>query len=777
MQLNRVEAFDLLRFMPTAGAVRLSDELSNLFYELRERLLEGERVAGYERDWMARYLRDVRATAPQQWAFVYNWVLELLEQGDLEELVDRGNEPMDWEPLQPALTMLAPLGRSMLRHTRGLLREYQKSGDLEANLAWRHVHATPVPLKADERQLYDELQDYCAELAQRIATNMEQSRQRAAVGFYLSFLRQRFSSSFYALAQSLERRLEKIQRTLAHQERLETRLGQDEELEELAVEEAETLVLQNRTNADLLWEGQAVKGLLADLHQLTDTPRKTQKLLQILQERGGASGRVRPLVVFTRYGDTLHHLDALLARRLPDCPMATFSGEGGWVRWPGRGQGERQDRTAIKRLFLSGSVDILLCTDAAAEGLNLQCADLLVNFDLPWNPMLLEQRIGRVDRIGQKHEKVHVLNLMYQGTVEEVVYNRLVQRFKEAMKVTGDLQFSLLPIEEEDFVDLAKAAGEEGKIDEEELIRRAQKKAERLKERWAITEFKPAHQKTAYEAMERDHGSQEPPVTLEAIWQALTTSSYLQACGCGVEHLPQGQAFRVQGVPDVPEDVLLTITPDLYDQGLPAGDDRRLLFATYGEPVFERLLNTLLASDPEILKAWREGSPLEGVRCSSGQIVRRWSEIHASVESGAGSLEPVPRSIDKPRATRQRSIGRSQRRILDYAAAAIAEDKLGDQPDSVNNHVQRLDQFRRSKELQGRIPVFRQPLKIPERAELLAYREVLLWPLSEIGSDIAVHGGPLLIRAITSTVERHLQAMKRDERTAAQVARRIRSTI
>jgi hypothetical protein len=71
------------------------------------------------------------------------------------------------------------------------------------------------------------------------------------------------------------------------------------------------------------------------------------------------------------------------------------------------------------------------------EGLNLQSADLLINYDLPWNPMKVEQRIGRIDRIGQEHQKVYVFNLCYAGSAEEIVYGRLLQRLAHAGLIVG----------------------------------------------------------------------------------------------------------------------------------------------------------------------------------------------------------------------------------------------------------------------------------------------------------------------------------------------------
>ena len=86
------------------------------------------------------------------------------------------------------------------------------------------------------------------------------------------------------------------------------------------------------------------------------------------------------------------------------------------------------------------AVDILLGTDAASEGLNLQQFSSLINFDLPWNPMRVEQRIGRIDRIGQEAPVVKVLNLYMQGTIEEDTYFTLKERIGVFEEVVGPLQ-------------------------------------------------------------------------------------------------------------------------------------------------------------------------------------------------------------------------------------------------------------------------------------------------------------------------------------------------
>ena len=135
--------------------------------------------------------------------------------------------------------------------------------------------------------------------------------------------------------------------------------------------------------------------------------------------------------------------------------MGTYSGRGGQYWDPATSRMVGVERDEIKHRFMRGEIDLLVCTDAAAEGLNLQSADLLVNFDLPWNPMKVEQRIGRIDRIGQQHRDIYVLNLCYADSAEDIVYGRLLTRLAQVVKIVGTQQMSLLPVTPEEFLDLA----------------------------------------------------------------------------------------------------------------------------------------------------------------------------------------------------------------------------------------------------------------------------------------------------------------------------------
>ena len=116
-----------------------------------------------------------------------------------------------------------------------------------------------------------------------------------------------------------------------------------------------------------------------------------------------------------------------------------FSGRGGEVRsTDGTWTSIRRDE--VKRRFKDGRCEVLVCTDAAAEGLNFQFCGALVNYDMPWNPMRVEQRIGRIDRLGQRFSNIRIINLHYEDTVEADVYCALRSRISIFENVVGGLQ-------------------------------------------------------------------------------------------------------------------------------------------------------------------------------------------------------------------------------------------------------------------------------------------------------------------------------------------------
>ena len=143
-------------------------------------------------------------------------------------------------------------------------------------------------------------------------------------------------------------------------------------------------------------------------------------------------------IVFSQYYDTVRSLAAEMAAALPGEPVAIYAGAGksGIYRGGEFASVEREDiKAAVKRR----EIRLLIATDAACEGLNLQTLGTLINVDLPWNPSRLEQRLGRIKRFGQVRESVDMLNLVYHHTQDEQVYAVISRRMKDRYDIFGSL--------------------------------------------------------------------------------------------------------------------------------------------------------------------------------------------------------------------------------------------------------------------------------------------------------------------------------------------------
>lgn len=328
------------------------------------------------------------------------------------------------------LRKATPVRYLMSRHTRSLLREYYKKGLIDSPIADRIVRDVTVDLSKVERDLYEAVEDYISTTYQ-----MADPDKKNAVGFVMTIYRRRVASSFHALRRTLEKRLARIAGAGGldlDDARLEEDIPQDERADEvLSSDEAAELEEQ----ALNLEERESIQSLLKSISRLgTDS-----KALRVVEELKSAfSDGYDKAIIFTQYTDTMDFLKDFLADRL-DMPIGCFNGDGGQRR-DTSGHWTPCTKEQIKNLLKEGVIRILICTDAAGEGLNLQFCGLLFNYDLPWNPMKVEQRIGRIDRIGQKHGNIRIVNFAYAQTVEADVYFALSQRIGLFMGVVGKLQ-------------------------------------------------------------------------------------------------------------------------------------------------------------------------------------------------------------------------------------------------------------------------------------------------------------------------------------------------
>lgn len=302
----------------------------------------------------------------------------------------------------------------------------------------RRAYTVNYTLSNLEAALYESVTQY-VQTEMGKADQLDGSR-KGSVGFALAALQRRLASSPEAIFQSLKRRKERLERRL-REEKLgirgqqilaETVADVPDDDDDLNAEEQEnleeTLVDQataSRTIAELEVEITLLQGLEQQAKAVVASgqDRKWDELSNILQnnpEMRDADGRLRKLIVFSEHRDTLNYLHRKIAGVLGNAD-AVVTIHGGT---------HRDERRKIQALFRSDhEVRVLVATDAAGEGVNLQNANLMVNYDLPWNPNRLEQRFGRIHRIGQQ-EVCHLWNLVAKETREGDVYHRLLEKLE-----------------------------------------------------------------------------------------------------------------------------------------------------------------------------------------------------------------------------------------------------------------------------------------------------------------------------------------------------------
>ena len=322
-----------------------------------------------------------------------------------------------------------PLRALISRHTRDLLRRYHQAGKLSAPIATRQVEDRFIEMTPAERQVYEQVEDYIGSTYDNASED-----ERTAVGFVMTIYRRRLASSFHALIRTLEGRLAAVGNQL-NQTRalaLEEDVPDDELADEvLDTDQAAALEQQALAQEEL----SSIRALLTAAKRLPyDT--KVGVLLAVLAQLRGQG--YRQAMVFTQYTDTMDFLRERIATTF-GTGVICFSGRGGEIRTPA-GDWQVITREATKQRFRDGVAEIMVCTDAAAEGLNFQFCGALVNYDMPWNPMRVEQRIGRIDRLGQVYPEIRIVNLHYKDTVEADVYQALRQRIDLFQSFVGRLQ-------------------------------------------------------------------------------------------------------------------------------------------------------------------------------------------------------------------------------------------------------------------------------------------------------------------------------------------------
>ena len=332
-------------------------------------------------------------------------------------LISKRAEIADW------MRCVSPLGRRMHRNTRDTLREYYRMGKISALPPHRDIEDVLYDYaESGERRVYESIKSY---IDRRFA---ELETEKPGKGFVMTIYRRRASSSPHAFEKSLDRRLDGLQRVVARKaydsevaedEKIDTRDGADAGIGE----DSEKISAAYPTDPKIAQtESVEVQRLLGDLKGLHGADSKRDRFYEVLRR---VTDDGRAVLIFTEYVDTLEYVrDNLLA--FYGKFLGCYSGDGGQL-WDGTSWKHVTKDTVTTKLQ-NGEIKVMVCTDAASEGLNLQAAGAVINYDLPWNPSKVEQRIGRIDRIGQSLPNIKVVNFFLKDSIDEKVYKVLRQR-------------------------------------------------------------------------------------------------------------------------------------------------------------------------------------------------------------------------------------------------------------------------------------------------------------------------------------------------------------
>ena len=305
----------------------------------------------------------------------------------------------------------------------------------------RIPHTVEFQIDGAEFELYRDVTRLVKQQSTKAAAQGDDPRARA-VGFLMSLYQRRLASSAHAMRHSLENRAKRLEEGLKRAQDL-ARLGppdlpDPEELEEM--EESERERLEEMLEAiTLAGNAEQVREEVRELRQLADqaqavedsgTEAKLSKLKELLQQEGFFDHPEKRLLIFTEFKDTLDYL----MDRLKSWGFRVGCIHGGMK--PGS-RDEPGTRLFAEQQFREGAIQILVATEAAGEGINLQVCNILFNYDIPWNPNRLEQRMGRIHRYGQRKNCL-IFNFVATNTIEGRVLQRLLEKLQEIRDALDD---------------------------------------------------------------------------------------------------------------------------------------------------------------------------------------------------------------------------------------------------------------------------------------------------------------------------------------------------
>lgn len=326
-----------------------------------------------------------------------------------------------------------PTTKVTIRNTRDNLKliGYQDFPKVE-------LYANPINCNAQQEHIINLVTIYTENqlfMIEQIALGL------MSIGFIKSMYQQRIVSSFKASFDTLLNRKSRLQRYIddGFIEMAVNTEGDMEELDDIEVDSRRIELTENH-RAHIHSEMDAIREILTALNtviidKVLDDPKIT-RALEIIEEHKANN---RSILLFSRYTSTTNYVIDLLKERHET--FGVFQGDRKQVI-NSDGSEINYDKIQLSKKFKNKEFTLLICSDAASEGLNLQTANVLINVDVPWNPSRLLQRFGRIDRFGQQNPRIYFYNLVYHDSIEHTMYKRLIGRnnlFRSILGITPDI--------------------------------------------------------------------------------------------------------------------------------------------------------------------------------------------------------------------------------------------------------------------------------------------------------------------------------------------------
>ncbi len=448
VQLEFAEALDLLTILGLGGPWADEGDFQR-FYE----------IIG----------KDLNSVELDEWLFAFrlsSWIARnYLSDGEIREILQRISddsisneifyaikspkvsvieEIMRKNPdaLRRILIAFSPMRVFMIRNTRASL---EKMGH---KFPKRIVDEEAVELSSEQQNLLQRLDEYLVTDYGKYE-KLISVKNRGSLGFIRAVYHQRFVSSFTAAYLSIKKRRNFLEALLRKDDDVireyAEKIFDEEDFEEDEEEFIETMKeLVEAAKPVVLKEIDVLSKLENDLLpysplQQTSNDPKMQKIVKVVSEFTSDKKKV---IIFSKYTDTVDAVKKILlsSSDLQKMEVGTYTGKGGTLYDEIKNQWKTVTKSEVSRALSDKELKVLVCSDAASEGLNLQAASVIINVDMPWNPARVEQRIGRVDRLGQNEDTVNVRNVWYPNSIEAKIYRRLFERKEIYHRVVGPAQ-------------------------------------------------------------------------------------------------------------------------------------------------------------------------------------------------------------------------------------------------------------------------------------------------------------------------------------------------